>query len=582
MMGARPEGPVTAPVLVPCSAESWRDPFPMYRALRDRDPVHRVAREDAADGDGRDYWVLSRFQDVHAAAVDAATFSSAQGLTPAADEKAQLGIESPIVMMDPPEHTALRKLAIKRFTPRQAAALEPMVRDFVRERVERLRERGADDVVAELLKPLPSLVVAHFLGVPAEDRAHFDRWTQAVVAANAQGEVRAASDAVGEMAVYFAGLIERRRTDPGEDVISALVHGRLGSGESVSVDTSCAATRAFPSRPTGSRRSAPGREEASGLARRTPPSPAVVSTDERAGGAARPGEETEGSDAGGSDRRDPALSGEEHGGERLEETALADGGLPGDRAWAVRDEMRGGIRGAKKIPALMGLRARYTEPPRASGSGPAEITLPDGTTLGTGDPDVNERLSKALGHDVSLWPLLPADALDHYRRGAPSHDDLEQELRAIFGRAPDEPLPDLSVFPPELLEFESPPGTYFDAFPLLLLSRASLTSMRERAPDSVFDERRFRPNLLVAQTDPSVPFPETLWAGRRLRVGEAVLRATVACPRCVMTTHGFEDLPRDPTVMRALVREAGGNLGLYAAVESPGRVRVGDALELLD
>lgn len=270
------------------------------------------------------------------------------------------------------------------------------------------------------------------------------------------------------------------------------------------------------------------------------------------------------------------------GGERLEETRLAAGGLPGDRAWAVRDEVRGGIRGAKKIPALMTLRARYPAPPRAGGSSPAEITLPDGSALGTGDPDVNERLSKALGRDVSLWPLLPADTLDHYRRGAPTHEDLEQELRAIFGRAPDEPLPDLSVFPPELLEFESPPGTYFDAFPLLLLSRASLDAMAQRAPGSVFDERRFRPNLLVDDTEPGAPFPEIAWAGRRLRAGEAVLRATVACPRCVMTTHGFDDLPRDPAVMRALVREAGGNLGIYAAVESPGRVRVGDALELLD
>lgn len=270
------------------------------------------------------------------------------------------------------------------------------------------------------------------------------------------------------------------------------------------------------------------------------------------------------------------------GGEPLEEGEIAAGGLPGDRAWAVRDEVRGGIRGAKKIPALMGLHARYAEPPRATGSSPAEIALPDGTTLTTGDADVNERLSKALGHDVSLWPLLPADALDHYRRGAPTHDDVEQELRATFGRAPDEPLPDLSVFPPELFQYESPPGTYFDAFPLLLLSRASLESMARRSPGSAFDERRFRPNLLVSGTDPTEAFPESAWAGRRLRAGGAVLRATVACPRCVMTTHGFDDLAKDPGIMRALVREAGGNLGVYASVETPGRVRVGDALELLD
>ncbi len=270
------------------------------------------------------------------------------------------------------------------------------------------------------------------------------------------------------------------------------------------------------------------------------------------------------------------------GGELLDEVELAEGGLPGDRAWAVRDEVRGGIRGAKKIPALMNLQSRYASPPPPRGSGPAEILLPDGTTVGTGAPDVSERISKAIDHPVTLWPLLPADALDHYRRGAPTHEDFEQELRAIFGRAPGEPLPDLSVFPPEILEFESPLGTYFDAFPLLLLSESSLREMARRAPDSVFDVRRFRPNLLVGDTAEGEPFPEHGWAGRRLRIGSAVLRATVVCPRCVMTTHAVEDLPKDPGVMRSLVRESGGELGVYATVETPGRVARGDVVELLD
>jgi hypothetical protein len=114
-------------------------------------------------------------------------------------------------------------------------ALDALVRDFVAERVERLRRQGEGDVVAELLKPLPSLVVAHFLGVPREDRSLFDRWTQAIVAANALGNVTSAGDAVGEMFVYFSALIEKRRSEPADDMISALVHGRLNTGEEVSV-----------------------------------------------------------------------------------------------------------------------------------------------------------------------------------------------------------------------------------------------------------------------------------------------------------------------------------------------------------
>ena len=269
------------------------------------------------------------------------------------------------------------------------------------------------------------------------------------------------------------------------------------------------------------------------------------------------------------------------GGELLDEIELAERGLPGDRAWAVRDEVRGGIRGAKKIPALMELQARYLDPPSIEGSSPAEITLPDGSTVGTGAPDVNDRVTKAIDYSVTLWPLLPADALDHYRRGAPAHTDMEKEMREIFGRAPDEPIPDLSVFPPELMEFESPPGTYFDAFPLLLMTETALRTMQERAPESQFDVRRFRPNFVIADSGSSAPFPEKEWCGRRLKIGEAIIEVTVECPRCVMTTHGFEDLPKDPKIMRALVRESGRILGAYGKVEKPGRVCAGDSVELL-
>jgi len=111
------------------------------------------------------------------------------------------------------------------FTPQRVRALEPMIRAFVVERVERLRAEGRGDVVETLLKPLPSRVVAHFLGVPPADRAHFDRWTWAIVGAQAEGSALGAAGAVKETAGYFEALAERRRAEPGEDAISALVHG---------------------------------------------------------------------------------------------------------------------------------------------------------------------------------------------------------------------------------------------------------------------------------------------------------------------------------------------------------------------
>ena len=213
-------------LFVPRSGESWRDPFPMYTALRDFDPVHHVKSDDG------DYWTLSRFNDVFEAAVDFETFSSAQGLTFAYDEMKKIGLEAPIVMMDPPGHTALRKLVTKRFTPRQVREVAPLIRSFVVSRIERLREAGSGDIVAELFKPLPSLVVAHSLGVAQSDRGRFDGWSDAIVSANASGNVLSAAEAVGELFAFFADLIEKKRRDPGDDMLSALVHSELG-GESV-------------------------------------------------------------------------------------------------------------------------------------------------------------------------------------------------------------------------------------------------------------------------------------------------------------------------------------------------------------
>jgi uncharacterized protein YcbX len=268
-------------------------------------------------------------------------------------------------------------------------------------------------------------------------------------------------------------------------------------------------------------------------------------------------------------------------GERLEEIYVADDGLRGDRSWAARDEERGGIEGARKLPALLECAARFPEPVAPSGPVPVpEIELPDGTRLLADSPEAAIRLSELTGRALTLWPRLPAGNEGHYRRGAPDNEDLLQELRAIFGRLPDEPLPDLASFPPETLLSSTIPGTYFDCYPLFLLTKASLGSLSAAEPGSRFDARRFRPNLLL-ETSEAEGYPENAWVGRRLRIGEATFQVRMECPRCVMTTHAFADLPKDPRIMRTLVKENGGNIGVYAAVETPGVVREGDALELI-
>ena len=203
----------TPPVYEPFGRHTWRDPFTVYRRLREEDPVHKSPRG---------FWVLTRFQHVFEAVKDTATFSSAQGLT-FQNERELLHIPPTIVMMDPPDHTRYRRLVDRGFTPRRTIELEPELRRFVIERIEKLKSEGAGDFVATVARTLPSWVVAHYLGVPEVDRHRFEGWTHAFVQANAQGHGTDAGAALGDLVAYFSELIERRRREPSDDLVSILL-----------------------------------------------------------------------------------------------------------------------------------------------------------------------------------------------------------------------------------------------------------------------------------------------------------------------------------------------------------------------
>ena len=259
-------------------------------------------------------------------------------------------------------------------------------------------------------------------------------------------------------------------------------------------------------------------------------------------------------------------------GDTVEEVELDELGIIGDRTWATRDLERGGIRGAKKIGQLMQFAARDLP------DGQVEITLPDGSTVSTLDAGVDERVSTALGHPVRLERLHDPADLDHYRRGAPEVDPLA-EFRAVMGREDDEPLPDFSVFPPTIGEFESPPGTYYDAWPLLVMTEAALAALAAALPDSVIDIRRFRPSIVIDTGDGSVGHPEFSWNGTTATIGTARVEFLDPCPRCVMVTRDIDaEITADRSILRHIVRDLDQNVGVYARIVSPGVVHVGDPL----
>jgi hypothetical protein len=290
-------------------------------------------------------------------------------------------------------------------------------------------------------------------------------------------------------------------------------------------------------------------------------------------------------------------------GEKLEECTVGPFGIPGDRGWALRDETTGEITNGKRIPLLMECRAHYQEQPTQDTIPNVKINLPDGTEVSSGDPDVNSRLSQVLGKDVTLWPLQPASNKTHYRRKTAAARTLgrlsrfkafrdalpsiisvtnqEAGVREIFSREADEPIPNLAALPAEVLEFTSPPGTYFDAFPINLLTTSSLEAMARFNRSAVWDVRRFRPNFLIQTYGQFEGLIETGWTERTLRVGSVELKCEIPCARCGMTTHGHSGLPRDPSVLRSIVKDANQNLGIYASVVLSGEVSLGDKVELI-
>ncbi len=154
------------------------------------------------------------------------------------------------------------------------------------------------------------------------------------------------------------------------------------------------------------------------------------------------------------------------------------------------------------------------------------------------------------------------------------------ELRQIFGRTEDEPLPDLSQFPPEIMQFTSPLGTYFDAFPLHLLTTATLAALAQKNPLARFDVRRFRPNVLIDTSNKITGLAEAGWGGRTMTIGDAAIKIEMPCTRCVMTTLDQADLPKDPSVLRTIVRDGNQNAGVYTTITRGGEISIDDEVKL--
>jgi cytochrome P450 len=205
----------------PFSHELHDDPYPVYRQLRDEHPLYFCK--------ARGIWVFSRFDDVWEAVHDPATFCSGQGIFPGMGDYNPDQMLPVMIMMDPPRHTQLRSLVNRAFTRRRIAEWEKSIRVIARDLVEALADAGGGDLVEDLAKPLPTIVIADLLGVPREDRKAFRHWSDQLIQDNPDDPAAAATAMEGgaNLLAYFADLIAQRRDSPQDDLLTALITAEI-------------------------------------------------------------------------------------------------------------------------------------------------------------------------------------------------------------------------------------------------------------------------------------------------------------------------------------------------------------------
>jgi cytochrome P450 len=189
------------------------DPYPIYARLREEAPVYH--NEKLA------FWALSRFDDVWDAHLDYETFSSSRGPTLENTEQMTLPV---MIAMDPPQHTRVRQIVSRVFTPRRVAELEPTVRQITRDRLAGLEPGTQIDLFERLGSSMPMDVISTMLGVPVEDRDRVRHFTNTAMHREGGLDIPPASlEAMVELHGYYSDFIRGRQANPRQDLLSDLI-----------------------------------------------------------------------------------------------------------------------------------------------------------------------------------------------------------------------------------------------------------------------------------------------------------------------------------------------------------------------
>jgi cytochrome P450 len=220
------------------SPEFKADPFPFFARLRAHAPAHRMELPT-----GETAWLITRYGDVAVVLRDERFVKdTGNAMTPAQDarqpwfRKAFKALNRNLLKLDPPDHTRLRALVNKAFTPRLIEQMRGRVQGLTEELLDNVAERGSMDLIRDYALPLPTTIIAEMLGVPAADRHAFHRWSNAVMsAASSTWALVKAVPNVWAFLRYLRKVIKKRRANPQDDLISALARAEE-SGERMSED----------------------------------------------------------------------------------------------------------------------------------------------------------------------------------------------------------------------------------------------------------------------------------------------------------------------------------------------------------
>ena len=216
-------------------------PHEYLEMLRREDPVHwhpAPSEQKTATPIRKGFWVLTRHEDVKSVSRQPRVFSSQVGtpfLWDMEDDPALPAVQSQLISMDPPQHVKYRRLVQRGFTPKMVGKLEPVIRRHAREAVDRIAATGSCEFVDELACELPLVLICELAGIPVEDRRRIFDWSNRMIGSDDPemgNSEEGARQAQAEMWIYCNTLVEQKRANPDDTLISRFVHGEV-DGEKI-------------------------------------------------------------------------------------------------------------------------------------------------------------------------------------------------------------------------------------------------------------------------------------------------------------------------------------------------------------